>query len=496
MATVLLAEDRVLGRQVAVKRVHAPESDMADRLVREARLGASLNHPNIVKVFDALSPDGEALIVMEYVEGQTLANALKSGPMPREQGLRVLTEMASALDYIHQNGIVHRDVKPANVLLALDGSVKLVDLGIALSEELTRITAEGTALGSVPYMAPEQLGGDEAGPATDVYALAAVAYEVLSGQRARRAGTPAEVMAQIANAPPPDLREALPEAPEQAAEVLRRAMSFEPADRPGSAGELIRQLGAAMAEPEPSPPTAEMPRTELPGAAAAAAAATNAPAPDRGAAPDADRSPARDRSAPRRAAVPARDRPAPPRRPAAAPAGAPARERSAPRRLNALLLMALGLAAALVLAVVLASSGNDDPRDERAASSPDPTATATATATAEATATEEATQEPAPDATGEPAQAVQDWYAAMASQDTDAQCALTGPSLNCRDYAFPTLRKIEFQRSDVTDASDSSATVAIQTVATHTDRTDRCSGTVTTVRDGDRWLVDGLNVSC
>ena len=162
--------------------------------------------------------------------------------------------------------------------------------------------------------------------------------------------------------------------------------------------------------------------------------------------------------------------------------------------MNALLLMALGLAAALILAVVLASGGNDDPRDERAASSPEPTPTATATA--EATATEEATQEPAPDATGEPAQAVQDWYAAMASQDTDALCALTGPSLNCRDYAFPTLRKIDFQRTEVTDASDSSATVAIQTVATHTDRTDRCSGTVTTVRDGDRWLVDGLNVSC
>src|SRR5919107_1067278 len=143
MATVLLAEDERLGRQVAVKRLHAesPE-DTARRFQREAKLGASLNHPNIVAVYDIVSDEDGVLIVMEYVDGGTLRLELDSGPMAPVRAIEVLCGVAAALDHAHEHGVVHRDVKPANVLIARrDGAVKLTDLGIATAAERTNITA-------------------------------------------------------------------------------------------------------------------------------------------------------------------------------------------------------------------------------------------------------------------------------------------------------------------------------------------------------------------
>jgi serine/threonine-protein kinase len=274
MATVLLAEDERLGRQVAVKRLHAesPE-DTARRFRREARLGASLNHPNIVAVYDIVSDDEGVLIVMEYVEGETLRDAIDRGPLSPTHVLAVLRGVAQALDHAHGEGIVHRDVKPANVLLGGDGRIKLADLGIATAVEGTRITMSGTVLGTAAYMAPEQLEGHKPGPAADIYSLAVLAWESLSGRRAYDGRTPLEIAHRKASDPPPSLASVRPETPPAADALLERAMGPDPAARPATATAFVDELEQALAAPQPAPvaepvvaaPVAERPTAPHPG---------------------------------------------------------------------------------------------------------------------------------------------------------------------------------------------------------------------------------------
>ena len=285
MATVFLARDERLGRQVALKRLHAdsPE-DLARRFEREARVGASLNHPNIVTVYDT-GTDAEGLVVvMEYVEGETLSRVLRRGPLAPDRAVTVVRDVAAALDHAHRNGVVHRDVKPANVLLRKDGTVKLADLGIAHAAEQTRLTATGSVFGTASYMAPEQLRGGRVCPETDVYALAAVAFEALSGRRAREGATPVEVAHKVSSGPPPDLRAVWSEAPPAAADVLARGMAFDTKERPDSAGELAEELSTAVLDGlerrRTEEPTAPLAPTAPPPPSAPAAPRT-APAPAR-----------------------------------------------------------------------------------------------------------------------------------------------------------------------------------------------------------------------
>jgi hypothetical protein len=251
MAIVLLAEDERLGRRVAVKRLHAesPE-DTAARFRREAKLGASLNHPNVVSVYDIVTDDEGVLIVMEYVDGETLRAAIDRGPVEPGRAIEILRGLAAALDHAHGEGIVHRDVKPANVLLGADGvTVKLADLGIATAVEGTRITMSGTVLGTAAYMAPEQLEGHKPGPAADVYSLAVVAFETLSGRRAYEGRTPLEIATRKASEPPPRLAGTWP-AP--VTELLARAMGPDVAARPRTATALVDELERAL-EPAVEP---------------------------------------------------------------------------------------------------------------------------------------------------------------------------------------------------------------------------------------------------
>jgi len=198
MATVSLADDLVLRRKVALKRLVAPASmvpgSLADqnrdkngstRLRREALLGASVSHPNLVSIYDVVTTDeGDLMIVMEYVPGETLGDRLaREGRMSPEAALSILEGVASGLDAIHDRGIVHRDVKPANVLLGVHGTIKLADLGVATVADRTRITSAGAVVGTFRYMAPEQLDDEPSTPRVDVYALAVVAFEMLSGQK-------------------------------------------------------------------------------------------------------------------------------------------------------------------------------------------------------------------------------------------------------------------------------------------------------------------------
>src|SRR3954464_8639397 len=212
MAVVVLAEDERLGRKVAVKRLHAESAEEGGRRVEsEAKLGALLNHPNIVAVYDIVSDEDGVLIVMEYVEGRTLRKVMDDGAMPPARAIEVLSGVAAALDHAHEHRVVHRDVKPANVLIAdRDGAVKLTDLGIATAAERTKITGSGIVLGTASYMAPERLDGHAGGPAVDVYATAALAFEMLSGRKAVTGNTPIEVARRVMEAPPPDLSEELP----------------------------------------------------------------------------------------------------------------------------------------------------------------------------------------------------------------------------------------------------------------------------------------------
>ena len=253
MATVYLAEDERLGRKVAVKRLHSdsPE-DAAQRFEREAKVGASLSHPNLVTVFDTVADDEGVLIVMEYVEGENLAELMARERVPAEQAISILRQVAGALDHAHQAGVVHRDIKPANILISPDGKAKLVDLGIATASERTQITQAGTVLGTPSYMAPEQLEGGRITRAVDIYALGAVAFELLSGRKARKGRTPVEIAHQIASEPVPDIREAWSDAPPAAAAALQRAMSREPDDRPHSAGQLARGLDDAFKATQPA----------------------------------------------------------------------------------------------------------------------------------------------------------------------------------------------------------------------------------------------------
>ena len=253
MASVLLCRDERLDREVAVKRLHADSpAETEQRFLREAKLGASLNHPNLVSVFDTAIDDEGVLIVMEYVEGEALSRALKRGPLDHERVAAMARDLGDALDHAHEQGVVHRDVKPANVLLRRDGVTKLVDLGIATASDQTRITRSGMVLGTASYMSPEQLEGGETGPATDIYALGVVLYEALSGERARQGATPLALAHQIASSPPPDLREALPGAPRDVAAELRRAMARDPAERQASAGKLGAAVARGLEAGEPS----------------------------------------------------------------------------------------------------------------------------------------------------------------------------------------------------------------------------------------------------
>jgi serine/threonine-protein kinase len=333
MATVYLAEDQRLGRKVAVKRLHSdsPE-DAAQRFEREAKVGASLSHPNLVTVFDTVADDEGVLIVMEYVAGENLAQLMGRERVPAEQAVSILRQVAGALDHAHQAGVVHRDIKPANILISPDGKAKLVDLGIATASERTQITQAGTVLGTPSYMAPEQLEGGKITKAVDIYALGAVAFELLSGRKARQGRTPVEIAHQIASKPSPDIREAWSDAPPAAAEAVQRAMARDPRQRPRSAGQLARSLDDAFKATQPAA-TRPLPRSEERPVVAAAVAPAPTPPP-----------------------APA-VQPAPPRQRRPAPLGGRER-RGLPRWIPVALIVAMLLVAAGAIAA-LSSGGND-----------------------------------------------------------------------------------------------------------------------------------------
>jgi serine/threonine protein kinase len=377
MASVLLCEDERLARRVAVKRLHADSPvDVEQRFTREAKLGASLNHPNLVSVFDTATDDEGVLIVMEYVEGEPLSKLLRRGPLRPEEVASMVCDLGDALDHAHSQGVIHRDVKPSNVLIRADGLTKLADLGIATASDHTKITRSGTVLGTAAYMAPEQLDGRGAGPASDVYALAAISFEALSGKRPREGRSPMEIAHKIATEGAPDLREAWPGAPRAAAKVLKRGMALDPDDRPASAGELARELAAALEE-RPQEKTA---RTRLLGgrrskraAGAAAAGAAGAAGAGVAAAPAA----AAAAGDPEPPPEPSPPPPTPPAHSASPPTGPPHGRRShragrGRSRMGAIALAAVFVALAIATIAGAVFSGGDDEGSKQSAADRQP----------------------------------------------------------------------------------------------------------------------------
>jgi len=249
MGEVYRATDSVLGRVVAVKMLaerHARNDDVRARFKREALAAAQLSgHRNVVTVFDVGEHDGRPFIVMEYLEGGSVHDRLRGGPVHPPRALTWLGEAAGALDAAHEQGIVHRDVKPANLLLDGADSVHVSDFGIASAAGLDTLTLPGTVLGTAGYLAPEQARGEPATPASDRYALGVVAFELLTGRRPFAAETPVTEAFAHVNAEVPSAEELEPTLPTGVDEVLRRALSKDPEDRPSSSREFVGELREA-----------------------------------------------------------------------------------------------------------------------------------------------------------------------------------------------------------------------------------------------------------
>lgn len=254
-ATVYRGVHEVMGVERAIKVLRSPAAwsqDEQDRFLWEARVAARLRHPNVVSVFDcATMADGTPYIVMEYVAGGSLADRLRAGVPPAVETLRIAGQVAAALDHAHGRGVVHRDVKPANVLLGIDGSVLLADFGIACLRSGSGADRPWAGLGTPAYMAPEQHLSQGAGQGahTDVYGLAVLLFEMLTGRTpyGHRMDRPADCL--IDSTPHP--RAVNPYLPQAVDRSLASGMARDPGQRPASAGALVAGLAAALGELAP-----------------------------------------------------------------------------------------------------------------------------------------------------------------------------------------------------------------------------------------------------
>ena len=362
MASVWCAHDRALGRNVAIKLLaerYADDEDSGGRFLREARAAARLSgHPNVVMIYDVgeTDPDGRAFIVMEFLAGGTVADAIRVDSVRRVQAVKWVQEAASAVDFAHSRGVLHRDIKPANLLLDRARTLHVADFGIARLGAEDTITGTGEVLGTASYLAPERALGRPATPASDRYSLAVAAFELLVGERPFTSQHFAAQARQHIEQEPPAASELNRTLPESVDAVLARGMAKRPEQRWPTAQDFAQALETALTEattkahhriaaaaggrpPRGSHPTASRPPT------------TSRP-------PTASRQPtAVRRTPPRTGSHPPRNRSNPPRTGSHPPVAArPARRRHG--RTAALAALVLGAAAAVAIAGTLAGSGH------------------------------------------------------------------------------------------------------------------------------------------
>jgi eukaryotic-like serine/threonine-protein kinase len=336
MATIHEATDLRLERPVAVKLLRpeaAADADLADRFRREALAATVLRHPNIVACLDTGTDEGQPYLVMDLVDGEDLAARLKrGGRLAPPHAARIGLDVARALGVAHTRGIVHRDVKPGNILLAADGRAMVSDFGIARLAADAEAAKPGTTLGSVHYFSPEQARGATTTPASDVYGLGLVLYEALTGSRAFSGDTTDAIALARIGAPPPSPRSVRPEVPPDLDALVRKALAPEPADRYPNGNGMAAALEAAISATDDSSPTTIVATPVVAG-----------------------ESPASKRSADRAARTAARARP----RTTATPTPSGSRRRSPPTGVLVALLALLGIAGGAM--VVAALPGNDGP---------------------------------------------------------------------------------------------------------------------------------------
>ena len=264
MGEVWEADDTVLGRRVALKvlvQELANDARATRRFVREARATAKLTHPNVTRVYDFGRDGGVPYLVMELLEGDTLADRLTGGPLPPAEAARIGAAVADALDAAHSRGIIHRDVKPSNVLLTPAGEVKVMDFGIAAAADETHSTTGSGLYGTAAYISPERAAGQPVTPAADIYSLGAVLYELLTGRPPFTGDSPVLVVRAHLHERPRPVRELAPWVPPRLAEACELALAKDPTHRPSSAAALAIRLRAASPRPAASVPGSADART-------------------------------------------------------------------------------------------------------------------------------------------------------------------------------------------------------------------------------------------
>jgi serine/threonine-protein kinase len=358
MSTVHVATDLRLERRVAVKLLAehlAEDPTFVSRFQREAQAAARLVHPNIVQVFDSGQDQstGQYFIVMEYIEGASCAEILRDQSWVEvDEAIAIIDQACEGLHYAHRHGVVHRDVKPGNLLRAREGEVKLADFGIAKATEQSSITQVGSVLGTAAYLAPEQARGEEAGPRADLYALGVVTYQLISGRLPYEASSLTELALKQQREAPPMLDTLVAAVRPELADAVAIALALDPADRYQTAREMGRaltdgELGIASSQPRRG---TRAPATEATSMLAGARGPARSRAADRAAAPAAAVRQRRPRPGPARAA------------PAPAPSprgteGRATRRRSRGRLLFALLaLLAIATAIAAVALITAPST--------------------------------------------------------------------------------------------------------------------------------------------
>jgi serine/threonine-protein kinase len=253
MSSVYRARDRLLERYVALKVLHphyAEDEEYVERFRREARSVAQLSHPHIVTVIDRGEDGGQQFIVFEYVDGENLKQLVeRAGPLPIRRAVQLALEIADALAFAHEHGLVHRDVKPQNVLLTPDGDAKVTDFGIARSLDVEHgLTQTGTVLGTSNYLSPEQASGKATTASTDVYSLGVVVYELLTAEVPFPGDNFVAVAMKHINEPAPDLLEKRPDVPLRLAAAVDRAMEKDPERRFATMDEFAAELRRCLAE--------------------------------------------------------------------------------------------------------------------------------------------------------------------------------------------------------------------------------------------------------
>jgi eukaryotic-like serine/threonine-protein kinase len=365
MSTVQLAFDQRLERHVAIKLLAehlADDQSFISRFRREALAAARLVHPNIVQVFDFGFDEHQHqhFIVMEHVSGRSCAELLRDrGHLDVDQGVEIIAQSCRGLDYAHRNGVVHRDVKPGNLLVSDADVVKLADFGIARATDQSSITQIGSVLGTAAYLAPEQARGEEAGPRADIYSLGVVAYQLLSGRLPYEASSLSELALKQQRESPEPLDQLNPRVPRELSQAIAMALAIEPEARPGDAiafGETIHRGAQGIPPFDHSSPTINL------GTAAATRVLSDPPAEATAQTRAAPRTPPPRQARPVPARPPVRSAPPTRERRAGEPvrfedaAARPRRRGRAMRRFVAFLMLIAVFTVAVVVAVVVATS--------------------------------------------------------------------------------------------------------------------------------------------